>query len=140
MSFADRLRQKRIESGLTQVQLAEMLGVTKGAIGNYETGISSMKAESLFKVCDILHCDPNFLFQDEMKIAPAKESQGLDEDESELLTLYRSVRAVSPDDAEIIIQYARCVDRIAGVGLSAARKQAELASDFYDALRQERRG
>ena len=53
--------------GLTQVQLAQALGVTKGAVGNYETGGSSPKADNLYRLFDILKCDANYLFQDEMK-------------------------------------------------------------------------
>ena len=68
MSLASRLKERREELGLTQVQLAKLIGVTKGAVGNYETGISSMKAEILYKVCKVLKCDPNYLFQDEMEI------------------------------------------------------------------------
>lgn len=67
MGFGERLKQRRKELGITQVQLAEKLNVTKGAVGNYEAGLSSPKAEILYKVFDVLECDANFLFQDEMK-------------------------------------------------------------------------
>ena len=36
MSFGTRLKARREQLGITQPQLAEMLGVSKGAIGNYE--------------------------------------------------------------------------------------------------------
>lgn len=49
MSFATRLRQAREQSGLTQQDLAEKLGVTKSAIGNYENGVSSPKWDVLLK-------------------------------------------------------------------------------------------
>ncbi len=66
MSFATRLKEQRERIGLTQIQLASLLGVSKGAVGNYETGLSSPRAEILYKVFEVLHCDANFLFQDEM--------------------------------------------------------------------------
>ena len=50
MSFASRLREQRIQMNLTQAELAEALGVTKGAVGHYEAGLNSPKAEVLFKV------------------------------------------------------------------------------------------
>ena len=40
MSFASRLRQAREQTGLTQLELAEKLGITKSAVGNYENGVS----------------------------------------------------------------------------------------------------
>lgn len=64
MSFAGRLRQAREQSGLTQQDLAEKLGVTKSAIGNYENGVSSPKWDVLLKIFDVLQVEPNFLYQD----------------------------------------------------------------------------
>ena len=64
MSFASRLRQAREQSGLTQQDLAEKLGVTKSAIGNYENGVSSPKWDVLLKIFDVLQVEPNFLYQD----------------------------------------------------------------------------
>ena len=68
MSFGSRLKARREQLGITQVQLAQMLGVTKGAVGNYETEVSSPKADILYRVFDVLQCDANYLFQDEMNV------------------------------------------------------------------------
>ena len=38
MSFARNLARIRKEKGLSQMQLAECVGVSKGTIGNYESG------------------------------------------------------------------------------------------------------
>ena len=38
MSFKDRLREKRLEANLTQVQLAEKVSVSARTIQNYESG------------------------------------------------------------------------------------------------------
>ena len=66
MSFASRLREQRKKMGYTQPELAKKLGITKGAIGNYESGISSPRIEIMFKIFEVLQCDANYLFQDEM--------------------------------------------------------------------------
>lgn len=66
MSFGSRLREKREELGLKQSELGKLLGVTGSAIGNYENEISSPKADILYRVFDVLKCDANYLFQDEM--------------------------------------------------------------------------
>lgn len=39
MSFSSRLRQAREQAGFTQQDLAEKLGITKSAVGNYETAL-----------------------------------------------------------------------------------------------------
>lgn len=65
MSFSARLRQAREQAGLTQQAFADKLGVTKSAIGNYENGVSSPKWDVLVKIFDVLHVEPNFLYQDD---------------------------------------------------------------------------
>lgn len=67
MGLANRLRERREQLGLTQSEVASLLGITPGAVGNYENGVSTPKADILFKVFDALKCDANYLFQDEMK-------------------------------------------------------------------------
>ena len=83
MGFGERLKERRKELGITQVELAKMLNVTKGAVGNYESGLSSPKAEVLYKVFDVLQCDANFLFQDEMNALEKEKSSAPDESEVE---------------------------------------------------------
>ena len=88
MSFGTRLKARREQLGITQPQLADMLGVSKGAIGNYETDANSPKATILFKVFDVLKCDANYLFQDEMgNNYPMKVSY----DEYESIKKYRNL-------------------------------------------------
>ena len=38
MNFGERLRELRIENGLTQLQLAQILGISKSNISKYEAG------------------------------------------------------------------------------------------------------
>ena len=45
-------------SGLTQLELAEKLGVITGTIGYYERGAGQPKTDNLFALCDILHIRP----------------------------------------------------------------------------------
>ena len=54
MSFATRLRDQRKRLGYTQPELAAKLGITKGAIGNYESGISSPRIEIMFKIFEVV--------------------------------------------------------------------------------------
>jgi len=45
--FADRLKVLRAEKGITQVELADMLGVSKGTVGMWETGKRMPSFETL---------------------------------------------------------------------------------------------
>lgn len=91
MSFGSRLKQRRKDMGLKQSELGKLLGVTGSAIGNYENDFSSPKADILYKAFDVLHCDANFLFQDEIKIAPA--SQGAEDKNVFTDSLHSSIQA-----------------------------------------------
>ena len=62
MGFASRMKERRIELGITQAQLAKKLWVTSSSIGNYETGVSSPRIDIMLKMFDTLECDANFLF------------------------------------------------------------------------------
>ena len=62
MSIGERIKERREELGITQIQLAELIGVTKGAIGNYETDANSPKASIMYKVFEALQCDANYIF------------------------------------------------------------------------------
>ena len=64
ISFSSRLRQAREQAGFTQQDLAEKLGITKSAVGNYENGVSSPKWAVLLRIFDVLQVEPNFLYQD----------------------------------------------------------------------------
>ena len=52
------IREARRAAGLTQLELAEKLGVTIGMIGYYERGAGQPKTDNLFALCSILHIRP----------------------------------------------------------------------------------
>lgn len=64
MSFSDRLREARKRSGLTQMQIAEKLGITAQSYSQYETGKRQPKAETLKRIANALGVLPGDLRQD----------------------------------------------------------------------------
>ena len=64
MSIGQRLKEARIACHMTQEDLAKKVGVTKGAIGNYETEVSSPKEQILIRLMEVLNIDANYLYQD----------------------------------------------------------------------------
>lgn len=62
MVFKDRLKEKRVEAGLTQVQLAEKAGVTARTIQNYELGNRKpSNMEVIQKTADALSTTTEYL-------------------------------------------------------------------------------
>lgn len=51
--FADRLKELRNEKNITQVQLAELLGVSNGTVAMWETGKREPNYEMLNKLSEI---------------------------------------------------------------------------------------
>lgn len=62
MVFKDRLKKKRVEAGLTQVQLADKAGVTARTIQNYELGNRKpSNMEVIQKIADALNTTTEYL-------------------------------------------------------------------------------
>ena len=64
MAISDRIRQRRIELGLTQNQLAKRVGVSRSAICNYENEFRNVSPDILGRFFRALQVDANYLFQD----------------------------------------------------------------------------
>ena len=47
--FGDKLKELREKKGITQIQLAEILNISKSAIANYESGLREPKDNRLWK-------------------------------------------------------------------------------------------
>ena len=55
MDFGSRIQEKRKEQGLSQEALAEMLGVSRQALGKWESGASFPTLENLVQLARIFH-------------------------------------------------------------------------------------
>ena len=64
-SLGEALRKKRQEKNLSMDYVAQLLGVTKMAVSNWETGKRSLYAETLRSYCRILGTSMQEVF-DEM--------------------------------------------------------------------------
>lgn len=78
MSFKDRLREKRLEANLTQVQLAEKVSVSARTIQNYESGTRKpTKYDVVEKIAAVLGTTPEYLLgQSGMLVVAAHEKGG----------------------------------------------------------------
>ena len=60
--FGEKIRNARKSLGLTQRQLAELLGISNTSISNWEKGLSRPDADMIQKLCDILRLQPNDIY------------------------------------------------------------------------------
>ena len=103
MSVGKRIKECRQQAGLTQEELAKLLGVSKGAIGNYESDISYPKIENMTKLFEILKTDANYLFQDEFE-NEMEEDVAHNSEEINLLINYRKLDTISKEIVNKIIE------------------------------------
>ncbi len=88
MGIGFRIKEARNSLNLTQEELAKKIGVTKGAVANYENDTSHPKEPIMYKLFDALQVDANYLYQDEMgSNYPMKVTY----DEMEHIKKYRSL-------------------------------------------------
>ena len=90
MSFGKRLRERRLELGMSQGDLARRLGVTAAAVSNYESGQNAVREEVLLKMFRVLDVDPNYLYQDSL----TGKSFTCSVEEKSLVMKYRALSTV----------------------------------------------
>ncbi len=61
MTFANRLKELRIQNQLTQIQVAEKLMVSRSTIGKYETGSAYPDFEKLVALANLYNCSTDYL-------------------------------------------------------------------------------
>lgn len=61
IKIGSRVKEHRKKAGLSQIQLAEMLGVTNRAVSNWESGVNGIDIELIPKICEALNVKPNDL-------------------------------------------------------------------------------
>ncbi len=63
MDIGAKIRQLRLENGLTQQELANRLELTKGYISQIERNISSPSMETFFSILEVLGTNPSIFFR-----------------------------------------------------------------------------
>lgn len=83
VDFGRKLKELRIQAGLTQKQLAERVKVTKSVISYYELQERYPSPEMLIKLANIFHVSTDFLLGIEKQ--QTLDISGLDEEDIRLL-------------------------------------------------------
>jgi transcriptional regulator with XRE-family HTH domain len=61
MDLGKRLRELRLEKGLNQIDVANILGIERSTYGKYETGDSSPDYEKLLKLADFYNVSTDYI-------------------------------------------------------------------------------
>lgn len=80
--IAERIKKARKAAGLTQAEVAGLLGITYQAVSNYERGINSIENSVLSRMCEIYHVSVSDILPSEnKKDAPAGIGERVTEDD-----------------------------------------------------------
>jgi len=123
VNFPQRLKLLREEAGLTQKQLADKLGVSRGTIGMYEIGQRDPDTETLQKLSDIFGVSVDYLLGKTDIRNPSDEITEAVEDDPELLEfwnelkqredlklLFKQTRKLSPKDIKQVIRIIKAIE------------------------------
>jgi len=74
-TMGDRIRQLRQARGMSQSQLAEQLGVTTGAVSQWESGATeNIKLKTFLELCEILVTNPHYLVLGPESVEPGNRA------------------------------------------------------------------
>src|SRR4030042_2985391 len=97
MDFAQRLKKARMDKGLSQTELANLVGIHYTQIGRYENKGSQPSADVLAKLANALGVSSDFLTNgstDELAESTLSDK--------ELLNQFRAIEKMSDNDKNII--------------------------------------
>ena len=133
MGFGEQLRRRRKELGYSREELAQKLGITGSAVGNYETGVSAPRESVLLRLFDVLQVEPNYLYRD--FYAAGRRGEGVSSEEASLLRKYRELGLTARQTLCTMLDALgeqKTLSEIRQMGALAAPYPFVLYSDLYD--------
>ena len=133
--FQIRLKQLREDAGLSQYKLAEILGISQSAVGNWEAGTKEPRNYAMTqKIADFFDVSIDYLLGRDEKAPPLKAKSPVYDDEAlelmeemhkrpELKILFQTSRKVKPEAIETINQLMKQL---------AGNDDEEFADDFFE--------
>lgn len=104
-NLAERLRVARKSRGWSQADLAERAGLSRSAIGMYETGSREPDFETMEALCDAFNCSMSYLLDD---VSLPNDAEVWDFREAcrknpDMRTLFSLARTADPTDMKAAI-------------------------------------
>lgn len=113
MTTGERIRQRRLELGMTQKELAEKLGYsTKTTVAAIEAGRNELRQAKIQAIAEVLDCDPLWLIGLSNEAPEPKPGWYLDPEAAEIAdflhknpsykVLFDTARKVKPEDLRTV--------------------------------------
>ena len=114
--FASRLKELRINKGISQLGLAEILGMSQQAIGKWETGKATPDYDNLKRLANYFNVTTDFLLGENSKVNPEPhyyhdpkvvEMANELKDNPDMRILFDASRKLSKEDIEAVIHIVK---------------------------------
>ena len=102
-----KLIHARVEAGLSQLMLAQEVGISQSQIGKYERGVNRIPPNILSRIAKLLKLDITYFYQDERQVYKDTTKDMLNEMLSDVVSQYKiklneaipiiSLQDISPD-------------------------------------------
>jgi len=106
--FSEKLKEIRRRDGITQLQAAKQLGVSLGAVGNWESGKRTPDAEMLVRIADTFGVTTDYLLgrTDDSGSTPTEADRCIEQlrKRPELVNLVSLTMKASPEDVNRVIR------------------------------------
>lgn len=104
----EKLKELRLNSNLTQKNIADQLGCNQTAFGKYERGELEPNIDTLIKLSKIFNCSVDYLIgnENEYDIIQSSSAPTLTKTQSELLSVFN---LLSEEDQHQVIGFAKAL-------------------------------
>lgn len=104
--IAAKLKQARVNSKMTQKQVADILGMTYQAISNYERGRTKVESDILIKLCQIYDVSIHNILSDTPDGRKTEADNDVCISDLRLQNIIRSYNSLSEDGKKILAAQA----------------------------------
>ena len=107
MGFQERLKQARLDKGLTQEQLAGLIGVAKSTLNGYEKGNREPDFFKIKMLIEVLGVDANYLLcVDESETTKKAPTESVSESDPQKQRLLENYEALNPLGRSKLVDYS----------------------------------
>lgn len=108
--FSLLLKELRLKKGLSQRELAQILNVSTGTVGNWETGTREPDFAMTIKIADFLNVSLDTLLGRERRSDQFLTSEVTSPSEKELLTAFRKIgQELGPDGQQTVLAAVKLI-------------------------------
>lgn len=109
--FSENIKSLRKQRHITQVQLAEKIGVSRSTISMYEMGEREPDFETLEAIADVFNVDMAYLIGTETKKAPTVDGESITKEQIKIALFGDDAGDISDEDLDNAVQFARFAAR-----------------------------